>query len=271
MMLQINFDKWTFMSDLSKGIDISIPLAFNGPQPNTYGVPRAQSTAYRDGTFVGDTREGGSCNFETYTLTPHCNGTHTEGIGHLTMDRIPVHIEPGDSLIPACLVSILPVTPADTKETYTPTLQAKDQLITKAALAEALSHFPESLTFPAILIRTLPNAEQKTSRDYMETAPPFFTHEAMHFLSTLPLRHLLTDLPSLDRLFDEGLLSNHRIWWNYQHANAEIYHPFKNRTVTEMIFVNDQIKDGLYLLNLQLAPFVGDASPSRPVIYPILT
>lgn len=271
MMLQINFDKWTFMSDLSKGIDISIPLVFNGPQPNTYGVPRAQSTAYRDGTFVGDTREGGSCNFETYTLTPHCNGTHTEGIGHLTMDRIPVHIEPGDSLIPACLVSILPVTPEDTKETYTPTLQAKDQLITKAALAEALSHFPESLTFPAILIRTLPNAEQKTSRDYMETAPPFFTHEAMHFLSALPLRHLLTDLPSLDRLFDEGLLSNHRIWWNHQHANAEIYHPFKNRTVTEMIFVKDQIKDGLYLLNLQLAPFVGDASPSRPVIYPILT
>ena len=29
------------------------------------------------------------------------------------------------------------------------------------------------------------------------------------------------------------------------------------------------IKDGKYLLNLQFAPFVADASPSRPILYKI--
>jgi hypothetical protein len=33
--------------------------------------------------------------------------------------------------------------------------------------------------------------------------------------------------------------------------------------------VEDKIKDGHYLLNLQIASFDNDASPSKPVIYKI--
>ena len=40
--------------------------------------------------------------------------------------------------------------------------------------------------------------------------------------------------------------------------------------ITEMIFVSDQILDGDYLLNLQMASFENDASPSKPVLYQIL-
>ena len=36
-----------------------------------------------------------------------------------------------------------------------------------------------------------------------------------------------------------------------------------------MIFVPNKIIDGKYLLNLQFAPFVSDASPSRPILYQI--
>jgi hypothetical protein len=36
-----------------------------------------------------------------------------------------------------------------------------------------------------------------------------------------------------------------------------------------MIYVPDEISDGEYLLNLQIAPFVSDASPSRPVLFKI--
>ena len=36
-----------------------------------------------------------------------------------------------------------------------------------------------------------------------------------------------------------------------------------------MIFVSDDVKDGEYLLNLQFAPFVADAAPSRPILYKI--
>jgi hypothetical protein len=35
-------------------------------------------------------------------------------------------------------------------------------------------------------------------------------------------------------------------------------------------FVSDEVKDGTYLLNLQIASFENDASPSKPVLYAIL-
>ena len=38
-------------------------------------------------------------------------------------------------------------------------------------------------------------------------------------------------------------------------------------TITEMIFVPNEIRDGLYLLNLQTTSFDLDASPSKPVIF----
>ena len=38
-------------------------------------------------------------------------------------------------------------------------------------------------------------------------------------------------------------------------------------TITEMIFVDDTVDDGSYILNLQIASFENDASPSKPIIY----
>ena len=35
------------------GKSIAIPMQFDGPQPNTYGVPRATSHAFEGGGFVG--------------------------------------------------------------------------------------------------------------------------------------------------------------------------------------------------------------------------
>jgi hypothetical protein len=40
-------------------------------------------------------------------------------------------------------------------------------------------------------------------------------------------------------------------------------------TITELIFVENEVRDGSYLLNLQMASFVNDASPSKPVLYKI--
>src|SRR5260221_10710090 len=70
--------------------DISIPLRFDGPQPNAYGVEAATAKACEYGKLVGDTRRGGNCNFEQVALIPHCNGTHTECVGHITKERISV-------------------------------------------------------------------------------------------------------------------------------------------------------------------------------------
>jgi hypothetical protein len=41
-------------------------------------------------------------------------------------------------------------------------------------------------------------------------------------------------------------------------------------TITEFIYVPNTIEDGTYFLNLLIAPFENDATPSKPVLYEIL-
>jgi len=45
--------------------------------------------------------------------------------------------------------------------------------------------------------------------------------------------------------------------------------PDYTRTITELIYVPNSVTDGEYLLELQVAAFENDASPSRPVLYNI--
>jgi hypothetical protein len=82
------------------------------------------------------------------------------------------------------------------------------------------------------------------------------------------IEHLLVDTPSIDRTHDGGRLTTHRIFWGM----AEDNRPAATRrraTVTEMIFVPAAVADGLYALALHLPPFVTDAAPSRPLLYPL--
>ena len=249
--------------DFSKGFDLSIPMIFNGSQPNTYGVDKAISNPYQDGQFIGDTRKGGPCNFETYTFTPHCNGTHTECMGHITKERISILTCLTDELLPATLISVMP---KKTTENYFPNLNEEDKVITKEEIKERLKNInPEFLK--AIIVRTLPNTENKKSLDYMKNTPSFFSIEAMEYLVSLGVQHLLVDTPSVDRLFDNGHLTAHNIFWE---TKEKVFNPnSKNKTITEMIFAPDSLMDGVYLLNLQIPAFVSDAAPSRPILYKV--
>ena len=78
---------------------------------------------------------------------------------------------------------------------------------------------------------------------------------------------MLVDIPSVDRLLDDGCLSAHNIFWVTKGKDLNL--KTQNKTITEMIFAPEYIKDGRYLLNLQIAAFVTDASPSRAIIYKI--
>lgn len=251
-------------------MDISIPMYFNGPQPNTYDVPIATSAAVVAGKFIGDTRRGGSCNFETYTLIPHCNGTHTECIGHLSNERISIHKTLRDAMFPATLVSLQPVQAVHSDETYKLPKEGSDFIITASALRTVIQNTDKSF-LRALVIRTLPNSSSKISQRYRETPAAFFSIEALEFIRSLEVDHLLVDVPSLDRADDEGKLSAHRIFWDmpaHTHDVSPVEHSL--RTITEMIFVDDSIADGNYLLNLQIASFVADASPSRPILYSLV-
>jgi len=251
--------------DLAPPIDISIPLRFDGPQPNAYGVGPATARACESGTLVGDTRRGGSCNFEQYTFTPHCNGTHTECVGHILDQRIAVRDCLQDALIPARLVSVVPEGTDGHLLIARKSLEAAAMSGPRAAAAS----FSEHGDVRALVVRTLPNDESKLTRSYGEmNIPPYFSIDAMQYIVELGVDHLLVDLPSIDRIFDEGKLLNHRTFWNVAEGSFEVRPGTKiERTITELIYVPDEVPDGEYLLNLQIAPFMSDCAPSRPILF----
>ncbi|MEO6050160.1 MAG: cyclase family protein [Pyrinomonadaceae bacterium] len=252
------------LDNLARPIDISIPMRFNGPQPNAYGIEPATSTACVGGDLVGDTRRGGSVNFERYSFIPHCNGTHTECVGHITHERISVRECLRDVFVTAVLVSVEPESLGD------------DKVLSKHSLSnafEALTYVRATYTQgakpKALVVRTLPNDDTKLTRQYGEdNIPPFFTAEAMEFIVECGFKHLLVDMPSIDRIFDDGKLTNHRIFWNVEAGSFETHTATRiYSTITELIYVPNEVADGEYLLNLQIAPFVSDAAPSRPVLF----
>lgn|SRR5512138_20111 len=249
--------------------DLSIPLAFDGAQPVFFGAVPARESVVRAGSFVGDVREGGSCNCATYAVTPHCNGTHTECVGHVTRERISVRGIGANALHVALLLSVTPVSARDTSESSDPTPERSDLLITRAALegaANALTHPP----FDALVVRTMPNDEAKRSRDYDRDPAPFFSAEAMRWIVARGVEHLVTDLPSLDRANDQGRLTAHRLFWNLAPGAVSVTSDTRSyATVTELAFIPNTIQDGAYLLNLQIAPFATDAAPSRPILMPL--
>lgn len=267
MLVQIKLDDRSVTIDTEKPLSVAIPLDFNGPQPNAYGVPSATSEACAAGELVGDTRRGGSCNFEEYRFIPHCVGTHTECVGHITNDRISVDECLRDAFLPARVVSIAPERFEDCGESYGSTTTPDDLVITRRSLETALSGDGET---PALVVRTLPNTDDRLTRRYLDEVPPYFTTEAIEWIVERGVRHLLVDMPSIDRLFDEGRLSNHRKFWNVESGAFETRGGTRlYSTVTELIYVAQNVADGEYVLNLQIPPFKSDAAPSRPILFKI--
>lgn len=246
----------------SRGFDISIPLRFNEAQPSFFGAPPASAEAITAGSFVGDVRHGGSCNCSVHTLAPHCNGTHTECVGHITQERLSVRDLALRHFSAALLISVTPEPARDS---------SGDKVITLAALRAAIGQASLS-DYQALVVRTLPNESSKLARNYDEgSLPPYFALDAMRHIVEHGIDTLVVDLPSLDRAQDGGQLAAHRIFWGMPAGSTSAATVTrKNATVTEMAFIDDEVADGAYLLNLQVPPFMIDAAPSRPVLFPLL-
>lgn len=259
----------SYTADLLRPIDISIALDFGGQQPSCYGASPANAEALRMENFVGDVREGGSCNCETYQLTPHCNGTHTECVGHITLQRLSVRDMITDAFVPSTLVSIAPTAASESRESYSPPKERADQMITREAIERVLKSADRSF-LKGLVIRTLPSTGAKRARNYARQPAPFFSLEAMQYIVEKNVRHLVVDVPSVDRASDEGKLSCHHIYWEMAHGTHANYPPSAaGKSITELAFIPENVADGRYMLNLQIAPFAADAAPSRPLLFPI--
>ncbi|HZF24992.1 MAG TPA: cyclase family protein [Steroidobacteraceae bacterium] len=268
MQLTVSTADGPMRVDVSEPFDVSIPYNFSGEQPCHFGAERASAVPLQAGSFVGDVRRGGSCNCEELRLIAHCNGTHTECVGHVTAERVSVHELVRTGPVLTVLLSVVAIPCGESEETSDPPAHAGDRLITASALEHAWRLHPAPGVI-ALIVRTLPNDPGKRTRNYSgEPPPPFLSSEAATLITARGIEHLLVDLPSIDRTHDEGRLSAHRIFWGMPAGSTRFADSRRPQaSITEMIYVPDSIADGRYLLDLQVAPFVSDAAPSRPLLY----
>ncbi len=254
MIATIFHNAQQFTVDLSKPIDISIPLTNTDDNPIAWYIEKPVIEPVRLGDWVGKVSGGkSSTNFNNIFFNPHGHGTHTECLGHITCDFYSVNAHLKQFFFTAELVTIMPY------------IQGDDHVITKIQLMAALAgKKPE-----AVVIRTSPNPTDKLSRKYSNTNPPYLDHQAARFLREANVRHLLIDLPSVDKEHDQGKLLAHKAFWNVTDVRNLNGNARLDATITELIYVPDHVRDGSYLLNLQMASFENDASPSKPVLYEI--
>lgn len=269
-VMHFEFEDHRLSADLAQPLSLAIPLDFDGPQPRFHGARRAHSAPLRVPGFAGDTREGGSCNCEEVLIVPHCNGTHTECVGHVTDDRVFVSEAVRGGMALALVVSVRPVAAAATPEGSDPAPAPGDLLVTAAALRAAMDGHP-GLSPRALVVRTLPNGSDKITRHYEGEAPaPYLTREAAQLAVERGIDHLVLDLPSADRAHDQGRLTAHRVFFGLpagsRHASAAAR---PHASITELAYVAPMIHDGWYLLDLQMPAFLADAAPSRPLLYPV--
>lgn len=255
MIASIKTNTNNFEIDLSKPIDISISLSNTHLNPIAWYLEKPIIEPVTFDNWTGKVSEGSSTNFNNIFFNPHGHGTHTECLGHITREFYSVNQCLKEFFFTAELVSV------------EPTSVNNDLVITKNQIENALN----GTVSEAIIIRTLPNLNSKKSKNYSNSNPPYLSEDAATFIRETGILHLLIDLPSVDREEDEGKLLAHKAFWNVTDINILNETARLNATITELIFVDDVVADGAYVLNLQIASFENDASPSKPILYKIVS
>ena len=246
MTITVSHNNTQFRVDLAAPIDLSIPLEEGLNTVNCFYAPPMETNPVIAGDFIGSTQMGGPLNFLNVKINPHGNGTHTECVGHIAKKKFTINQCLQKFHFMAKLVSIFPRK-----------MENGDRVIFKDQLMEVF----DKENVEAIIIRTLPNDDLKLRTNYSGANPTYVHHEAITYLVEQGVQHLLIDLPSVDREEDGGQLLSHKAFWQYPDKIR------KNCTITELIYAKNEIKDGLYLLNIQTASFEIDVSPSKPVLY----
>jgi kynurenine formamidase len=270
--------------DSANGHSLARDLRFlmNKPAEEKF-IPPSMRAPFQSGSFVGAIESQGSCNVDRLDLIPHCHGTHTETALHIinyqwsdlgkgrpgVPSALPLIADVGPrGLLTATLITVVPVKPVDSTDSYRPNFEEADRILTGEMIKAALAKSPSGKT-DALIIRTDANNEYQYDFNGGPEVP-YLSVEAMGAVNEFGCRHLLVDLPSVDRLQDDGHLTAHHLYWNIpEHEHQPTTESELDKTITEMIVVEPEIKDGFYLLNLQTGPLISDASPSRPVLYPV--
>lgn len=248
MIATIQYNSRKIQIDVSKPLDISIAIDMSKKNINAWYVDDPKIFPVKFDDEMVKVSEGAVVNFNNIHFNPHSHITHTECVGHITNEVYSVNKNLKHYFFVAEVVTVAPEKEGD------------DFFISAKQLKTALRNKKRD----AIVIRTLPNLLEKKSKRYSNTNPTFLLEEAAEYLKEKGIKHLLIDLPSVDKEKDDGKLLAHNAFWN---TKGEVR---LDATITEFIYVPNSIKDGEYLLNLMIAPFENDATPSKPVLYQII-
>lgn len=247
MIATIKHNSKNYQLDFTKPIDISIAIDVSKQNVNAWYLDAPKIFPVASEEWVGSVAQGADVNFNNIEFNPHSHITHTECVGHITEE---VHSVNKNLKQYFFLAEVVTIAPAH---------HEGDFVITKKQLQFALGNKKRE----AIIIRTLPNLVDKKEMQYSNTNPPYLLEEAAIYLREKGIKHLLVDLPSVDKEKDEGKLLSHNAFWNTADKLR------LDATITEFVFVPNNVEDGAYFLNLMIAPFENDASPSKPILYSI--
>lgn len=248
MIAQIQYNSRKLKIDLSQPLDISIPVKGGSSNVNAWYIdpPKIVPEVFENGII--SVEEGASVNFNTITFNPHSHGTHTETVGHIIKQKYSINQYLKQFFFLAEVITVAPEK------------RGEDYVISAKQLQFAIGNKKRE----ALVVRTMPNTNEKKNKQYSNTNWTYLEEDAIKLLVKKGIKHLLVDLPSVDKEEDGGALKAHNAFWN---TKGKIR---KDATITELIYVSNKIEDGVYMLNLQIAPFENDATPSKPILYKIL-
>lgn len=248
MIATIQYNSKKLKIDLSNPLDISIPLRASKSNVNAWYVNEPKIEPETDGDWIASVKEGASINFNNIYFNPHAHGTHTECVGHITEKVHSINENLKQFFFLAEVITVAP-------ERFN-----GDYVISEKQIKFALGNKKRD----ALILRTIPNTQEKFSYQYSNTNWPYLEEDAVKYIVSKGIKHLLIDLPSIDKEKDDGELLGHNAFWNTK-GKLRL-----DATITELIYVANSIKDGAYFLNLQIAPFENDATPSKPILYKII-
>ena len=264
MIITIEHNDKKYKVDTTQHIDLSIPYDFNGDQPNFFNVKKGTVKPFESNLTSYSIADGAGCNVPEISMNIHCTGTHTECVGHLlkTPSSVSECIE--ELYLPTILITIKPIDFINCSDSYHVDVNDDEKVISNDLIKEQYEKYAKHKP-SSIIIRTLPNLKEKQFYSFAENPPAFFTNDALKFLSN-KIQHLVVDIPSIDRMEDDGILGNHRIFWSKKSNIDNSMDVNSKKTITELAYVPNDVEDGFYFMNIQMPHFKLDAAPSRPII-----
>ena len=238
-MIRLTIEDTDYMFDETLGIDLSRAV---GSGVNAWYIGSPQMGPLEVGGAVYSVSSGAAVNFDQIKFAPHAHGTHTETLGHIDENQLVIEELRLPLFLPCKLIR--------------PSLETidGDQVLTEKAL-----DLCDYEGVKALVIRLNPNKEYPINYDH--TNWPYLSESATKRLVEAGVEHLVLDVPSIDKEKDQGALLSHRAFWKLSDS------PRTSATITEFAQIPANLPAGNYLLQLQVAPILSDAAPSRPILF----